>query len=201
MRLLGLPFTFVTGGDAVQQLGSTGHTKLLGFACEVTVVIMRSLSANNTEAYLNNTAVIPICSARPIRIHGEVNMPAVDPIKLKRLMTLEMLLPFALKRRLSAGQLGDLVRRAMDDRRFDLSAHIDEFIGYMNPDEASVWATEFEQGGTAPHIFSTPGGHASESEDMFGDLPMSEVTALSCEARLRLANEVADEKRRNDKRN
>ena len=40
-------------------------------------------------------------------------MPAVDPVKLKRLLTLEVLLPFALDRKLSATQLEDLAQRAM----------------------------------------------------------------------------------------
>ena len=57
-------------------------------------------------------------------------MPAVSPTKLKRLLTMEMLLPFALKRRLSAAQLEDLVHRAAADKRFDLSAYNDEFAGY-----------------------------------------------------------------------
>ena len=54
-------------------------------------------------------------------------MPAVNPKKLKRLLVAELLLPFAMKRRLTSGQLEDLVHRAMADKRFDLSASSDDF--------------------------------------------------------------------------
>jgi hypothetical protein len=127
-------------------------------------------------------------------------MPAVNPKKLKRLMTLELLLPFALKRKLSAAQLEDLAERAMVDKRFDLSAYSDEFAGYMNADQATDWATEFERVGTAPHLFATEGDDLSKPEEMFGDVPLSEVEEMSAEARLRLANKVADQKRRNDQK-
>ena len=125
-------------------------------------------------------------------------MPAVNPNKLKRLMTMELLLPFALKRRLSAAQLEDLVHRAAADKRFDLSVYSDEFAGYMNSDEASDWATELERTGKAAYLFSVD-GTASRPEQMFGSVPLSEVEEMSPEARLRLANEVADEERRNGK--
>ena len=36
-------------------------------------------------------------------------MPAVDPKKLQRLMITELLVPFAMKRRLAGAQLADLV--------------------------------------------------------------------------------------------
>ncbi len=36
-------------------------------------------------------------------------MPAVDPKKLKRLLITQLMTPFAMQRRLSAGQMGDLV--------------------------------------------------------------------------------------------
>ena len=125
-------------------------------------------------------------------------MPAVNPNKLKRLMTMELLLPFALKRKLSAAQLEDLVHRATADKRFDLSAYNDEFAGYMSADEASDWAAELERTGKAAHLFDTE-PTASRSDQMFGNLPLSEVEEMSAEARLRLANEVADEERRNAK--
>ena len=124
-------------------------------------------------------------------------MPAVSPTKLKRLLTMEMLLPFALKRRLSAAQLEDLVHRAAADKRFDLSAYNDEFAGYMSADEASDWDSEVERTGKAPHLFDAEA--ASRPEQMFGDVPLSEVEEMSPEARLQLANEVADEERRNGK--
>ena len=125
-------------------------------------------------------------------------MPAVNPNKLKRLLTMEMLLPFATKRKLSAGQLEDLVHRAAADKRFDLSAYNDDFAGYMSPDEASDWASELERTGKAPYLFDAEGS-ASRPEQMFGNVPLSEVAEMSAEARLRLANEVADEERRHGK--
>ena len=125
-------------------------------------------------------------------------MPAVNPNKLKRLMTMELLLPFALKRRLSAAQLEDLVHRAAADKRFDLSAYNDEFAGYMSADEASDWASEVERTGKAPHLFDVE-GTASRPEQTFGNIPLSEVEEISAEERLRLANEVADEERRHGK--
>jgi hypothetical protein len=114
-------------------------------------------------------------------------MPAVDPKKLKRLMTLELLLPFALKRKLSGGQLGDLVRRAMLDRRFDLSAHCDEFAGYMDASEASDWAAEFERSGVAPHVFDVP--ERAEEASTKSALPI-----LSPEQRLAIANRIEFER-------
>ena len=125
-------------------------------------------------------------------------MPAVNPNKLKRLMTMELLLPFALKHKLSSSQLEDLVHRAAADKRFDLSAYSDEFAGFMDQDQASDWAAELERTGKAAHLFNAE-GTASRSAQMFGNLPLSEVEEMSAEARLRLANEVADEERRNGK--
>lgn len=122
-------------------------------------------------------------------------MPAVDPVKLKRLLTLEVLLPFALERRLSAAQLEDLTQRATADKRFALSAVSDEFAGYMNPGEASNWAVELEASGKAAHVFAVLAQDASKSEATFGNLPLSEVEKMSPEARLQLANQVADEQR------
>ncbi len=122
-------------------------------------------------------------------------MPVVDPKKLKRLMVTEMLVPFAMKRRLSGGQLADLAERAMRDKRFDLSASSDDFAALMNEDEATDWAIEFERAGTAPHLFNTQSHDTSNSEEMFGDVPMSQVEEMSAEARLRLANEVEAEQR------
>ena len=64
-------------------------------------------------------------------------MPAVSPKKLKRLMITELLVSFAMKRRLSAAQLADLVERGMTDTRFDLSATSDDFADY-HMDEAEA---------------------------------------------------------------
>ena len=122
-------------------------------------------------------------------------MPAVDPQKLKRLMTQEALLPFALKRNLSGAQLDDLVKRAMKEARFDLSAVSDDFAGHMDADEAADWATEFERAGTAPHLFTSEAADKVGAEEMYGGVKMSDFLKLSPERRLAIANKVADEKR------
>ena len=57
-------------------------------------------------------------------------MPAVDPKVLKRLKIKDLLAPFAMSRGLSSAQLSDLVARATEDKRFDLSASSDEFADY-----------------------------------------------------------------------
>lgn len=126
-------------------------------------------------------------------------MPAVCPKKLKRLLVNEMLTPFALKRRLSGGQLADLTERAMRDKRFDLSASSDEFAGLMDEDQAADWAVEFERGGSAPHLFS---GDADEesNEEMYGGVKKSDFLKMAPEQRLAIANRVADEGRRNAKK-
>src|SRR5438876_701521 len=110
-------------------------------------------------------------------------------------MAMEVLTPFALKRRLSAGQLADLVERATLNRRFDLSAVCDEFASVMNEDEAADWAAEFERSGQAPHLFTTVDADEPNAEEMFGGVKKSELERLSPEALLHLANKVADEQR------
>jgi len=92
-------------------------------------------------------------------------MPAVNPKKLKRLLVAELLTPFAMKRQLTSGQLEDLVHRAMQDKRFDLSASSDDFVHYMNVEQATDWATEFERGGSAPHIFSNADQGDADDDD------------------------------------
>ena len=119
-------------------------------------------------------------------------MPAVDPEKLKRLMVTELLVPFAMERRLSGGQLADIVARATRDKRFDLSASSDDFAGYMDEAEATDWAVEFERAGTAPHLFT---GEAQEPEAMVDGLKQSDFLKLPPEQRLAIANKIADGKR------
>ena len=114
-------------------------------------------------------------------------------------MTLELLLPFALNRKLSAAQLEDLVHRAVKDPRFDLSAVTDEFAGFMNREQATDWAIELERTGSAAHVFSQQGA-ATSTEEAFGGIPMSKIKEMSAEERLRLANKVDDEKRRDGKK-
>jgi len=121
-------------------------------------------------------------------------MPAVNPKKLKRLLVAELLLPFALKRRLSSGQLEDLVHRAMADTRFDLSASSDSFAHYMNVEQATDWASEFERAGSAPHIFSDAGQGGSAAEDTYGGMKKSDFEKLPAETRLRIINKVEAER-------
>ena len=127
-------------------------------------------------------------------------MPAVCPKKLKRLLVNEMLTPFALKRRLSGGQLADLTERAMRDKRFDLSASSDEFAGLMTESEAEDWAIEFERGGSAPHLFSGDADDESTTEEMYGGVKKSDFLEMPPEQRLAIANRVADQERRNAKK-
>jgi hypothetical protein len=122
-------------------------------------------------------------------------MPAVDPKKLKRLLVTEMLTPFAMKRKLSSGQLSDLVRRAMDDGRFDLSGSSDDFAHYMTEDEAADWADQLDKGGSAPHVFSTQDKPTDASTEKYGGLSEREFQRLSAEAKLRIANQVEAKRR------
>ena len=85
-------------------------------------------------------------------------MPAIDPVKLKRLKIGALLVPFAMKRGLSPAQLSDLVERAMTDSRFDLDAATDEFSNFLiDEDDARFWAEDLEKLGTAPHLFTGAG--------------------------------------------
>ena len=70
-------------------------------------------------------------------------MPAINPQRLKELLIKDLLTPFAMKRRLSYAQLNDLVRRAMADKVFDLSASDDEFANpfWMRSKQRIGWRT------------------------------------------------------------
>jgi hypothetical protein len=124
-------------------------------------------------------------------------MPAVNPAKLKRLLIKELFLEFALRRRLAAAQLEDLVNRATADPRFDLSAYSDEFAGYMNVEQATDWAMELERAGDAPHIFAVDGQQAAQPEKIIAGVPASKFVEMPPEKRLALVNKAADEERRN----
>jgi hypothetical protein len=121
-------------------------------------------------------------------------MPAVDPKKLKRLMVTELLIPFAIQRQLSGGQLADLVRRAMSDKHFDLSAVLDEFASYMDEDQASDWAFELERSGQAPHLFLSVEDDPSKAEQMYGGVKKDDFNKMSPEQRLAIANAVEFER-------
>ena len=118
-------------------------------------------------------------------------MPAIDPKKLKRLKIKELLAPFAITRGISNAQLGDLVERAMEDSRFDLSASSDEFADhFMNEFEAKEWAYELERSGKAPHLFSVVTPDPATGTKTFGGFTEEELSRMPPEQRLAIANRV-----------
>src|ERR1700730_14507089 len=122
-------------------------------------------------------------------------MPAVDPKKLKRLMISELLAPFAMKRRLCDAQLDDLVHRAMEDKRFDLSAVSDTFVNFtMDQSEAAHWAQELERSNKAPHLFTSEERNHGQPEDMYGDLKMADLLKMPPQSRLAISNRVEAER-------
>jgi hypothetical protein len=122
-------------------------------------------------------------------------MPAISPNKLKRLMITELLVPSAMKRRLSAAQLADLVQRGMTDTRFDLSATSDDFADYhMDEAEAANWAEELEQSGQAPHLFSPDPRLQPQPEERYGGYTAEQFDAMSPDQQLAVANRVAYER-------
>src|SRR5690349_3118249 len=54
--------------------------------------------------------------------------------------------------------------------RYALRPHAssDSFAHYMNVEQATDWASEFERAGSAPHIFSDAGQGGSAAEDTYG---------------------------------
>ena len=122
-------------------------------------------------------------------------MPAVDPKKLKRLMVNELLVPYAVKRRLSGAQLADLVQRGMSDARFDLSATSDEFADYhLNEAEAAEWADELDRSGKAPHLFTPDPRLQPKPEEKYGGYTAEQFEAMSGEQQLAVANRVEYER-------
>jgi hypothetical protein len=122
-------------------------------------------------------------------------MPAVDPKKLKRLMVNELLVPYAVKRRLSGAQLADLVQRGMSDARFDLSATSDEFADYhLNEAEAAEWADELDRSGKAPHLFTPDPRLQPKPEEKYGGYTAEQFEAMSAEQQLAVANRVEYER-------
>ena len=117
-------------------------------------------------------------------------MPAVDPKVLKRLKVKDLLAPFAMSRGLSSAQLSDLVARATEDKRFDLSASSDEFADYhLDETQARAWAEELEQSGKAGHLFSVPPAPAS-GKKTFGGFTEAELAQMPPEQRLAIANQL-----------
>ena len=90
---------------------------------------------------------------------------------------------------------GSLIHRAMDDKRFDLSASSDDFAHFMHVGEASDWATEFEKKGTAPHVFATQSPKGDAANDAYGGLTQPEFQKLPAEERLKIANRVEAKRR------
>jgi len=122
-------------------------------------------------------------------------MPAIDPIKLKRLKISALLVPFAMKRGLSPAQLNDLTERAMADDRFDLNAANDEFANFLvDEDDARYWAEALEGSGVAAHLFTTADKKQKSEENTFGGYTQAELAEMTCEQRLRVANQVEFER-------
>jgi hypothetical protein len=122
-------------------------------------------------------------------------MPAIDPIKLKRLKISHLLMPFAMKRGLTSAQLGDLVERAMADTRFDLDAATDEFSNFLiDEDDARFWAEDLERLGTAPHLFSVAGTNPKPNAKTVGGYTEAELSKMPPEQRLAIANRVEFER-------
>ena len=122
-------------------------------------------------------------------------MPAVDPLKLKNLMATNLLIPYAMKRRLSPTQLSDLARRAVADKKFDLSATSDEFADYsLDEAEAAEWADELERSGRAPHLFTPDPRFQPKPEERYGGYTAEQFEAMSPDQQLAVANRVEYER-------
>jgi hypothetical protein len=122
-------------------------------------------------------------------------MPAIDPMKLKRLMATNLLIPYAMKRRLSPTQLSDLVRRAIADKKFDLSATSDEFADYhLDEAEAAEWADELDRSGKAPHLFTPDPRFQPKPEEKYGGYTAEQFEAMSPQEQLSVVNRVEYER-------
>src|SRR3954468_14119223 len=112
-------------------------------------------------------------------------MPAVDPLKLKSLMATNLLIPYAMKRRLSPTQLSDLARRAVADTKFDLSATSDEFADYsLDEADAAEWADELDRSGKAPHLFTPDPRFQPKPEERYGGYTAEQFEAMSADQQL-----------------
>src|ERR1700674_3473467 len=101
--------------------------------------------------------------------YGGNKMPAISPQRLKELLIKDLLTSFAMKRRLSYAQLNDLVRRALTDKVFDLSASADEFANpFLDEVETTYWLENLERSGKAAHLFTTDGPDAAPPEETYG---------------------------------
>ena len=122
-------------------------------------------------------------------------MPAINPQRLKELLIKDLLTPFAMKRRLSYAQLNDLVRRALTDKVFDLSASADEFANpFLDEVETTYWLENLERSGKAAHLFATDGSDAAMPEETYGGFTAAELQKLPPEKRLALANRMEEDR-------
>ena len=122
-------------------------------------------------------------------------MPAINPQRLKELLIKDLLTPFAMKRRLSYAQLNDLVRRALTDKVFDLSASADEFANpFLDEVETTYWLENLERSGKAAHLFATDGPDAVTPEETYGGYTAAELQKLPPEKRLALANRMEEDR-------
>jgi hypothetical protein len=122
-------------------------------------------------------------------------MPAINPQRLKELLIKDLLTSFAMKRRLSYAQLNDLVRRAQEDKLFDLSASKDEFAHpYLDEVEATYWAEILERSGKAEHLFTTDATDAVKPEETYGGYTAEQLANMPPQDRLAIANRVEAER-------
>jgi hypothetical protein len=122
-------------------------------------------------------------------------MPAINPQRLKELLIKDLLTSFAMKRRLSYAQLNDLVRRAMADKVFDLSASADEFANpFLDEVETTYWLENLERSGRAAHLFTADGPDAAPPEETYGGYTAAELQKLPPEKRLALANRMEEDR-------
>ena len=122
-------------------------------------------------------------------------MPAISPQRLKELLIKDLLTSFAMKHRLSYAQLNDLVRRAMADKVFDLSASADEFANpFLDEVETTYWLENLERSGKAAHLFATDGPDAVTPEETYGGYTAAELQKLPPEKRLALANRMEEDR-------
>jgi hypothetical protein len=114
-------------------------------------------------------------------------MPAINTQRLKELLIKDLLTSFAMKRRLSYAQLNDLVRRALTDKVFDLSASADEFANpFLDEVETTYWLENLERSGNAAHLFTTDGPDVVTPEETYGGYTAAELQKLPPEKRLAL---------------
>jgi len=100
-----------------------------------------------------------------------------------------------MKRRLSSGQLDDLLQRALADKLFDLSASSDEFAhSFLDEVEATYWAENLERSGKALHLFTTDAVDTTKPQETYGGYTTAQLEKLPPQDRLVIANRVEAER-------